>query len=183
MTNFNAILALASKQLPSAGIECILIGGFAVNYYGYTRNTLDVDFMILGDNLDRVKQIMLGAGFSNVSIRENVAFFNQPGFPLRVDFLHTDTHTMQALYRKSVAINLHGYTIRVPALRDLIAMKIFALAGDSARRMGKDLPDISYLTTIHDLDLESEIRPLCDQFGDRPTYELIKTQVEALRTT
>lgn len=35
-------------------IDALLIGGFAVNYYGYTRNTLDVDLydiLCTGENL------------------------------------------------------------------------------------------------------------------------------------
>ncbi len=32
-------------------------------------------------------------------------------------------------------------------------MKVFALAQNTDRRMGKDLPDIAFLTVINDLDL------------------------------
>jgi hypothetical protein len=38
---------LASTDLPAAGVQCLLIGGFAVNHYGYTRNALDsLDFKV-----------------------------------------------------------------------------------------------------------------------------------------
>ena len=48
-------------------------------------------------------------------------------------------------------------------------------------RMGKDLPDIAFLTVINDLDPESVIRPLCDSFGSKETYELIMKHVEGIR--
>jgi len=182
MTGLNTILAIAANRLPAVGIDCILIGGFAVNHYGYTRNTLDVDFMIFSDQLDLLKQIMQEEGFTNVSIQENVAFFNKPDSPLRVDFLRADTATMQKLLRNAVTINMHGYTIKVPSLKDLIAMKIFAFANAPARRLGKDLPDITFLITLHELDMEADIRPLCNQFGTRQTYDLINEQVKALRS-
>jgi len=35
MTSFDAILSVAARELPRAGVDCLLIGGFAVNYYGY----------------------------------------------------------------------------------------------------------------------------------------------------
>jgi hypothetical protein len=57
------------------------------------------------------------------------------------------------------------------------------LSQDVARRRGKDLPDIAYLSVLHNLDLESDIRPLCNRFGTLETYDLICSQVEALRTT
>jgi predicted nucleotidyltransferase len=182
MNSLDTILDMAANRLPSVGIDCLLIGGFAVNYYGYTRNTLDVDFMIFGDQVDQVKQTMLLAGFTNISTRENVVFFNAPGAPLRVDFLRTDSHTMKTLLLNAVQITLRGYAIKVPSLKDLIAMKIFSLSSNQAQRTGKDLPDIAYLITIHDLNLESDVRPLCDKFGSSQTYDLIRIQVEALRT-
>jgi predicted nucleotidyltransferase len=182
MTILETVLDVASRQLPAGGVDCILIGGFAVNYHGYTRNTLDVDFMVVSEQLDAVRQIMTRAGFTNISIENNVAFFSAPSSPLRVDFLRVDGGTMSKLLANAVSASVHGYRLKVPALKDLIAMKIFALSQDIARRMGKDLPDIAYLSVLHDLDLESEIRPLCSRFGTQRIYDLIRDQVEALRT-
>ena len=62
-------------------------------------------------------------------------------------------------------------------------MKIFALSQDVDRRLGKDLPDIAYLSVLHNLDLESDIRPLCNQFGTFKTFELIRGQLDAMRTS
>ena len=176
------IFDIAARQLSAANVDCILIGGFAVNYHGYTRNTLDVDFMIVAQQLDAVRQIMMQAGFTNMISDENVAFFNVPGSPLRVDFLRVDGDTMRKLLGNAINANVYGYGIKVPALRDLIAMKIFALSQDADRRLVKDLPDIAYLSVLHNLDLESDIRPLCKRFGTNKIYDLIRGQVETLRT-
>jgi len=53
-----------------------------------------------------------------------------------VDFLHTDRNTMQALLLNAVPITLHGFAVKVPALKDLIAMKIFSLSSSPASREG-----------------------------------------------
>ena len=71
--------------------------------------------------------------------------------------------------------------MKVPALRDLLAMKVFALTQSTVRRMGKDLPDIAFLTVLNDLDLQADICPLCERFGSTEIYELIHKQVEGLR--
>lgn len=181
MTNLKTVLSIASRQLSAAGVDCLLIGGFAVNHHGYTRNTLDVDFMIVSEQLEAVRQIMTQAGFTNVVIEENVAFFSVPGSPLRVDFLRVDGGTMRELLARAGHARVQGCELKVPSVRDLIAMKIFALSQDVARRMGKDLPDIAYLSVLHNLDLETDIRPLCNRFGTVKIYELIRDQVEALR--
>ena len=181
MINLKTILDIASHQIAAAGVDCLLIGGFAVNYHGYTRNTLDVDFMIAAEQLDVVRNIMKQAGFTNIVIEENVAFFSAPGMPVRVDFLRVSPDTMRTLLAHAISGNVHGCPLRIPALKDLLAMKIFALSQDIPRRMGKDLADIAYLSVINNLDLESELRPLCCQFGSIKTYELIRDQVEALK--
>ena len=179
--NLEMVLDAVSRELPAADVDCLLIGGFAVNYYGYTRNTLDVDFMIASEQLEAVKQVMKGAGFTNIAIEDNVAFFNAPGSPLRVDFLRVDADTMGRLLARAIRASVHGREMNIPALKDLVAMKIFALSRCAARRMGKDLPDIAYLTVLNHLDMESDIRPLCERFGTVETYDLIRSQVEALR--
>lgn len=177
----SAIFDVASHQLAAVGADCLLIGGFAVNYYGYTRNTLDVDFMIVAQQLDVVRRVMAQAGFTNMVSNENVAFFSAPDSPLRADFLRVDKDTMRKLLVNAVNVRVHGYALKVPALRDLVAMKIFALSHDMARRMGKDLPDIAYLSVLHRLDMESDIRPLCDRFGTPEVYALIRGQIEAIQ--
>jgi hypothetical protein len=182
MKHLETVFAIVSSRLPAANVHCLLIGGFAVNHYGYSRNTLDVDFMISGDELDRVKQVMTQEGFTNVAVHENVVFFTMPGNPLRIDFLRVDAGTMQRLLSNAVTVRLHEHELKVPALKDLIAMKIFALAQGGAKRQGKDLPDIAYLTVINNLDLESDILPLCDRFGNPRTYTLVKEYVEALQS-
>ena len=183
MKKLDEIFKIASQKLPVAGVDCILIGGFAVNYYGYTRNTLDVDFMIVTDQLDAVRQIMEQSGFTNISIEDNVAFFNAPPSSLRVDFLRADRDTMQKLLANAICVSVRGYPLKVPALKDLLAMKIFALSQDVARRMGKDLPDIAYLSVLHKLDLESDLRPLCNRFGTAQIFDLISNQMKALQTS
>lgn len=175
------IFDVVARQLAAANVDCILIGGFAVNYHGYTRNTLDVDFMVVAQQFDVARQIMKQSGFTNITSNKNVTFFNAPGSPLRVDFLSVDGDTMHKLLVNAVITNVHGFQVKVPALMDLIAMKVFSLSQDVDRRLGKDLPDIAYLSVINNLDLESDIRPLCNRFGTRKIYDLICHQVEALR--
>lgn len=181
MSSFGRILSIAAHELPAAGVECVLIGGFAVNHYGYTRNTLDVDFMILGSQLSTVRRVMVEAGFLNVSVHDTVVFFSSTETDPRVDFLLVDAETMRKLLANAVEIEVRGCALRVPAIKDLLAMKIFALSQNTARRMGKDLPDIAFLTVLNDLDLDSDIHPLCESFGTEEVFELIRKQVEGLQ--
>ncbi len=153
-----------------------------MNYHGYTRNTLDVDFMILADRADAVRRVMTEAGFVNVIAEANATHYQAPDSVLRADFLNVDAATLERLLDGAVEVEVRGRRLRIPALADLLAMKIFALSRDTARRAGKDLPDIANLSVLHDLDLEKDVRPLCERFGTPETYELIAGQITALRS-
>ena len=176
------VFALVAASLQSAGVEGLLIGGFAVNHYGYSRNTLDIDFMISADRLAPLRQAMIRAGFTNVSIQDHVAFFARPGLPLRVDFLLVDAATMRSLSANTQTITLQGQVLRVPALLDLLAMKLFALAQAPARRMDKDLPDIAWLCVLNRLDLERDIHPLCQRFATEEIWRLVTEKVASLQS-
>lgn len=164
------ILDVVGQQLPAAGVEFLMIGGHAVNHYGYSRATIDIDFMIAASDVETVRSIMKNAGFSNVSHSENVVFFSNPNLPIRVDFLQVDQETMLELLNRSRRIEYGGQELKVPCLENLIAMKLFALKSGSPKREEKDVPDIVNLAVEHQLDLEKVLKPLCGQFADENIY-------------
>ena len=135
--------------------------------------------MIVTDDAPAVRKIMLAAGFTNASERETVLFFNRPGSPLRLDFLRVVPETMQALLAHAVEIAYRGgHCVKVPQLRDLIAMKIFALNKGPPQRMDKDLPDIVNLAITHHWSPEGDLKPLCDRYGTPALYDLLKTRIQ-----
>jgi len=181
-TGIDHAFAVVAKRLPQEGIEFLMVGGHAVNHYGYTRATQDVDFMIASTDADAVRTMMRDAGFTNISVQDVVMFFNQPGSPLRVDFLTVDEQTMAKLLENAVEIAYFGdHMIKVPQLKDLVAMKLFALKSGSAKRKDRDLPDIVHLAVEHRWDLEEDLRPLCDAFGSEALYEELCTRIQELR--
>src|SRR3954470_20939021 len=56
--------------LNSAGVRYLLIGGYAVNFHGYTRNTKDIDIWIAlePDNARRVSKALQAFGFAASSV-------------------------------------------------------------------------------------------------------------------
>ncbi|MEI6645153.1 MAG: nucleotidyl transferase AbiEii/AbiGii toxin family protein [bacterium] len=176
------IFQLVTQTIGQSGIKYLMIGGYAVNYYGYTRNTLDVDFMIAAEDAVQVRQLLKEAGFSNMSDNGEVLFFNRPDSSLRIDFLKTDSETLQKLLQNAYPIQMFGVTIEVPSLLDLLAMKLFALSQAFERRVDKDLPDVAYLCVLNNLDLESDIHPLCLRYGSEAIYRQVVEKVETLNT-
>lgn len=179
MSELQQIFQLVSG-LEASGIETLLVGGMAVNHYGYTRNTLDVDFMIASSALDTVRAKLKAMGYTNIAEHESVLFFNKPGSSLRIDFLKADSATVRHLREQAVAIELSGCHVKVPALRDLLAMKFFSLKQAFAARADKDLPDIAWLAVINGLNPEADLHPLAQKYADEAIYNCVIKRIAAL---
>ena len=177
MDNIGYIFDVVGQKLPADGIEFLMIGGHAVNHYGYSRATIDVDFMIASSDVDAVRSVMKAAGFSNVSQSENVVFFNNPDVPYRVDFLQVDEATLRTLVDGAQRIEYGGQSLLVPCILDLIAMKLFSLKNGSAKREEKDFPDIVHLAVEHGLDVDADLKPLCDKFADDLIFLKLAQQI------
>jgi len=180
MPTLDTILEVASRRLPSEGIPVLLVGGFAVNYYGFTRFTLDADFLIVAEHAAQVRRVVADAGFINIITKENMMRCSAPSCPLRADFLYTDAQTMHRLLPRAEEADIRGYALKVPSLRDLLGMKIFALHQAPTARLPKDLADIAWLGVLNALDIEKDIRPLCTQFGSPALLDMIKAEMEKL---
>jgi len=82
------------KELLDAQVEFILIGGYAVIYYGYRRTTGDMDLWLKPTNENKIKllPVLKNQGFNEVGIKhiENLDFTKHNAFhfweePERVD--------------------------------------------------------------------------------------------------
>lgn len=172
------IFEIVCRALSSVGVDFLMIGGHAVNYYGYTRATMDVDFMIACGDVSGVRATMKEAGFTNVSQAENVVFFGRPDSPIRIDFLPVDGQTMKKLLSNSVPTDYLGVALRVPSLEDLVAMKIFALHNGSVKRLLRDSEDIVRLVLEHGWSLERQLKPLCLRYADEALYAKLVERIE-----
>jgi predicted nucleotidyltransferase len=181
-SDIDSVLDVVTRRLPDAGVDAILIGGHAVNTYGVSRATQDIDFMIASADESVVRETMRNAGFTNIAVHETVMFFSRPESSLRVDFLKVNQDTIDKLLANAREVDYFaGHTVRVPELKDLLAMKFFALASGGAKREEKDFSDIVNLTLENDLDPARDLRELCREFGTDEIYERVCSRVREFR--
>jgi len=178
----DVVFDVVSRRFPEAGIKTIMIGGHAVNHYGVSRATQDIDFMIATTDEGTARRVMQDAGFTNISAHENVLFFNRPGSPLRIDFLKVDGETMAKLLANSREVDyFEGHRVRVPQLTDLLGMKLFALSNGGAKREAKDFWDIVKLVIENRVTVDTDLQELCRRFGTDEIYARLCTQIGALQ--
>jgi hypothetical protein len=140
--NFKDLL----ECLNSAGVRYLVLGGYAVNFHGYRRNTKDFDVWIAldPDNAERVSVAMQRFGFSRASVppekfltKGHILAFGRE--PLRVDIITDPSGVDFAIcYEHRVEAMIEGVRIPFIALEDLKANK------RSSGRL-KDLADLENL--------------------------------------
>ncbi len=113
--------------LNSNKVDYILIGGYAINIYGYSRPTDDIDIWIKmqADNSKRIKQSLIDFGFDESKV--DADFFLKDnkilriGFaPLRLEIITTiDGVEFDDCFTNSTIQEVDGIEIRVISLDDL----------------------------------------------------------------
>jgi len=132
--------------LNRAGVEYLLVGGFAVNHYGYHRSTEDIDFWIAvsDENFDRllaaIRYFFDGdlEGLDRKFLQNNESLF-LGGVPNKIKvFKHASSLDFSQAYPRRVETTIDGEPVKMICLNDLKINK-------RASGRNKDLADLDNL--------------------------------------
>ena len=112
-------------------VEYALVGGFAVNYYGYVRTTQDIDLLINPSqkNAERIVGALAVFGFGNAEIPQD--YFERAGSaihlgvePNRIDILtHLVSVSNEQIFSHIKKVSVEGILIPIISRDDLIEVK------------------------------------------------------------
>ena len=175
-----SIFHLISDVTEKEDASCILIGGFAVNYYRVTRQTADVDFLITKNDFNKIIILLEKAGYKKGLIQENFAQLKSTQLSLLdVDFIFVDQDTLTKLLKESQKIEIAKQKLLVPSLDHLIALKLHSIKYNPELRLTRDLPDIINLIKINEINFKDDhFRELCLKFGNDEIYKKILEALE-----
>ncbi len=166
--DFKLVLEKLITAFERENVRYALMGGFALGAWGVPRGTVDIDFLVLRDDMGKVRRIMDEAGYECYYGTENVSQFSSP---LRifgeVDFLHAFREASLKMLEKAAEKEVLNGSLKIRVLRveDLIAFKLQGMVNDEARR-AIDLRDMEDLLKLHgatvDWDLMREYFDLFD---------------------
>ena len=132
------------------GVEYVLVGGFAVNYYGYVRITQDVDFLVFPspENAERTMQALNEFGFGSAGIPQEC--FENPGTavhlgtePNRIDLLtKLKGVSNTTIFAGATSIEFAGVWVNIISLEHLVEAK------QNSDRV-RDLADVDELLKIN----------------------------------
>ncbi len=132
--------------LNRAGVEYLLVGGYAVNHYGYHRFTEDIDFWIAvsDENFDRLLSAIRDffgedlAGLDKKFLQANESLF-LGGVPNKIEVFKQATGlNFSEAYPRRVETAIDGEPVKMISLADLKINK-------RASGRNKDLADLDNL--------------------------------------
>ncbi len=134
------------KLLNVHDVEYLLIGGYAVGYYGYPRTTAHIDVWIAINENNAQKLINVFSDFGMISNEITPDLFQTPGNivrmgvpPMRIEVLNKiDGVEFSKCYTNRKDIIIDGVPVKLISLSDLRSNKL-----KSGRY--KDLDDIEHL--------------------------------------
>jgi hypothetical protein len=161
-----------SEQL---GLPVLLIGGHAVNFYGYNRTTLDVDFLIAVDSFPAWRSGFESIGYKWIGQTENFVRLEPVApalFPM--DVMLVAPETFQKLYAERVECPTGTARMNLPKPSHLIALKLHAMKNPERLRQGKDLLDILNLVSLCKIDIEGqEFQGILDRYANEEIRNLV----------
>ncbi len=173
--SYPTIFHLISEASKKSGATCILIGGFAINYYKVTRQTADVDFLITKDDFEKIAPWLKKEGYKEDCIEK--IFTRLKGnerYLMDIDFLFVEKDTFDKVMNDAKKITIAKQEFLVPSLNTLIALKLHALKNNFKLRENKDLPDIIELIRVNKINYKTkEFKELCLKFATEEIYQKI----------
>lgn len=159
----------------SRDLRFLVIGGLAVNFYGYSRDTADLDLLIQRDQQAAWRELFSRLGYT---LDHDAETFVQLAPPRSgewpVDLMLVREPTFSPMLADSRQVEMYGTPVRIPSLPHLLALKLHALKHTRPHRFLKDFQDVEGLVRINQLDLKSEkVRELFLKYGNLDLYEKV----------
>lgn len=166
------LLSSAHEIMMRERIEHALIGGLALGFHGVVRFTNDVDFLVMGEERIRLKQVFASHGFNIFFESLEVLQLTGEG---NIDFLFANRPLSQSMLAS--AIEVPGLKIKCVSAEDLIGLKIQAYVNDSKRAF-QDKADIQGLMQNNDGLDWTKIKQYADVFSRWEDIVSIRALVE-----
>ena len=155
-------------------IPIILIGGVAINMYGHSRGTEDIDFLISDDSVEKIKKVLDDMGMKLWVKNDLFRRYTKKDWNIKaIDFLNVEQATFEQIQKQSKKIKIKGHELLIPSIFHLIALKLHAIKNNKQRELG-DLPDILEIMKINRVNpATDEFKNLCLKFGTVEIYTKI----------
>jgi hypothetical protein len=166
--DFELVLKTLISEFSRLKIRSAAIGGFALGVLGAPRQTMDLDFLVHRDDLEKLDKTLTILGYTRVFHSENVSQYRHPEAAWgSVDFIHAFRKISLAMLDRAKDYPALGgkQSLRTAQPEDVIGLKVQAMFNDPERR-AQEQNDIERLMAQYGRRLEWErIQEFYEVFG------------------
>lgn len=157
--DFRKVLELILKRFNQEDVRYGLIGGFALGILGAPRSTVDLDFLVHREDLDKIDKIMKSTGYERAFKSENVSqYVSSLKIFGEIDFLHAFRKASVGMLNRVVEKEIFDGALKLKVLRpeDIIGLKVQAVAND-AKRAAQEYTDIEAVMECQKQNLDWQL--------------------------
>ena len=166
--DFELVLRTLITEFARLRIRCAAIGGFALGVLGVPRQTMDLDFLVHRDDLEKLDGALTALGYSREFQSENVSQYRHPDLAWgSVDFIHAFRNISLAMLERAKDYPALGgnQSLRTAQPEDIIGLKVQAMKNDP-ERWSLEQNDIERLMARYGSQLDwDRIQEFYDVFG------------------
>jgi hypothetical protein len=157
--DFKHILQKLLTAFDKDDINYALMGGFAMGLWGGSRSTVDLDFLVHREDMQKVHDIVTALGYEIHQKTENVSQYISP---LKVfggiDFIHAFRETSIEMLQRAVEKDIFSGMLKIKTLipEDIIGLKLQAIYNNPSREK-IDMADIELLVSVNKKNLDWEL--------------------------
>jgi hypothetical protein len=166
--DFELVLERLIVEFSRLQIRYAAIGGFALGVLGAPRQTLDLDFLVHRDDLEKLDGALGPLGYARVYRSENVSQYihTEPAWG-SLDFIHAFRKVSLGMLDRATDFPVIGgkRSLKTARPEDVIGLKVQAMCNDPERRT-QEQRDIETLMVRYGSQLDwNRIEELYDVFG------------------
>jgi len=174
------ILRTIALYADSKDMPFLVIGGHAVNIYGISRQTGDLDLLTPLRSKPFWQELFRKLRYTEFQSDDKFSRF-EPSTKIEwpVDLMYVDDTTFSMMQADAMAHAFGLTDVSVVSSKHLIVLKIHALKSLQSHRMSKDYLDVlGILQTNLSLFVDSELEEVCSFYGPKDLYERLKNDLE-----
>jgi hypothetical protein len=175
------ILRTITLYTETKAIPFMVIGGHAVNAYGISRQTGDIDLLVKLTDRTSWLELMSKLNYSPQQNDERFARFRPKSIAAwPIDLMFVDDETFEKMYAESIRTSFGLTDAQLISVRHLIILKIHSLKYYQEHRHARDYGDLLSLLRSGNSNLpDEELKELCRHYADIKLYTRIHEDLES----
>jgi hypothetical protein len=155
---------LLTEFFKQENMDYAVVGAFALYAYGYTRTTKDIDFITRIEYQEKIITFLELCEFETLHCSDGFSNHLHPIRKDRIDIIYISDQTAEIILGSAKKkLVLHNLELPVVCPEHLVALKLFAIQNDPARKF-KELADIKEVLCLTNID-KAVIKELFEKYN------------------